>query len=105
MFGGLHIKRATLHSFGTLLQESGWTAALAEAGITSSGTAESFLSAAKVDRNKPKSLAKIKYQNRTSKSNVSRQEQLLEVEIEICLKTKTTIFRVENVLSHNRTLK
>ena len=50
MFGGLHIEMAALRSIETLLQDSGWTAALAEAGITSSGTAESFLSAANVTR-------------------------------------------------------
>ena len=39
MFGGLHIEMAALRSIGTLLQDSGWTGALVEAGITSSGTA------------------------------------------------------------------
>ena len=41
---------AALCSIGSLMQDSGWTAALAEVGITSSGTAESFLSAANVMR-------------------------------------------------------
>ena len=58
-----------------------------------------------VDRNKPNSVAKIECQNRSAKSNFSRQEQVLKVEIGICLKPKSTIFRVENVLSHNQTLK
>ena len=30
MFGGLHIEMAALRSLGTLLQDSGWTAALSE---------------------------------------------------------------------------
>ena len=51
-------------------------------------------------------------QNRMPKSNVSRQEQVLEVLSGICLKPKSnvlvlksSIFGVENGLSHNRTLK
>ncbi|KAJ8357901.1 hypothetical protein AAFF_G00056470 [Aldrovandia affinis] len=37
MFGGLHIEMAALKSIGTLLQDSGWTGALVEAGIASPG--------------------------------------------------------------------
>ncbi len=44
MFGGLHIQMAAFRSLGTLLQNSGWTGALVEAGVASSGTADSFLS-------------------------------------------------------------
>jgi len=50
MFGGLHIEMAALRSLGALLQNSGWTGALVEAGVASSGTAESFLSVASVTR-------------------------------------------------------
>ena len=50
MFGGLHIELAALRSIGTLLWDSGWTGALFEAGVASSGTAESFLSAASITR-------------------------------------------------------
>eukprot|EP00058_Branchiostoma_floridae_P021206 XP_002606696.1 hypothetical protein BRAFLDRAFT_72537 [Branchiostoma floridae] len=50
MFGGLHIELAALRSVGTILQGSGWTWALVEAGVASSGTAESFLSAASITR-------------------------------------------------------
>ena len=50
MFGGLHIEMAALKSIGTLLQGSGWTGALVEAGVVSSGTAESILSVASVTR-------------------------------------------------------
>ena len=39
MFGGLQIEMAALKSIGTLLQSSGWTGALVEAEITTSGTA------------------------------------------------------------------
>ena len=50
MFGGLHIEMAALKYIGTLLQSSGWTSAIVEAHIASSGTAESFLSASSVTR-------------------------------------------------------
>lgn len=50
MFGGLHIEMAAVRSLGTLLQDSGWTSSIAEAGVASSGTAESFLSASSVTR-------------------------------------------------------
>ena len=33
MFGGLHIKMAALKSLGTLLEDSGWTSAIVEAGL------------------------------------------------------------------------
>lgn len=41
---------AALKSIGALLHDSGWTSALVEAGVASSGTAESYLSAASVTR-------------------------------------------------------
>lgn len=41
---------AALKSIGTLLQKSGWTEAILEPGIASSGTAESFLSVSSVTR-------------------------------------------------------
>jgi len=50
MFGGLHIEMAALKSIGSLLQDSGWTSPLVEAGVASSGTAESYLSASSVTR-------------------------------------------------------
>lgn len=43
MFGGLHLEMALWSVCGNLLEDSGWTASLIEAGIASSGTAESFL--------------------------------------------------------------
>ena len=50
MLGGLHIEMAALRSLGTLLQDSGWTSAITEAGVASSGTAESFQHASSVTR-------------------------------------------------------
>ncbi len=50
MFGGLHIEMAALKALGTLLNGSGWTAALGEAKVASPGTAESFLHASHVTR-------------------------------------------------------
>lgn len=50
MFGGFHIEMAALRSLGSLLKDSGWTGALVEAGVASSGTADSFLSVSSVTR-------------------------------------------------------
>ena len=50
MFGGLHIEMAVLKVIGDLLTDSGWTSALVEAGIASSGTADSFLKASHVTK-------------------------------------------------------
>ena len=43
MFGGLHIEMAIWNTIGDFLHDSGWTTALCEAEIASSGIAESFL--------------------------------------------------------------
>lgn len=50
MFGGLHIEMTALKSIGSILEDSGWTSALVEADVASSGTADSFLSATNVTR-------------------------------------------------------
>ena len=50
MFGGLHIEMAALKSLGTQLEDSGWTSAIIEAGLASSGTADSFLTASSVTK-------------------------------------------------------
>ena len=50
MFGSLHNEMAALKSIGTILHKGGWTEAIVEAGIASSGTAESFLSSSSVTR-------------------------------------------------------
>ena len=48
--GGLHIEMALWNTVGDLLQGSGWTAALTEAEVASSGIADSFLKAAHLTR-------------------------------------------------------
>ena len=50
MFEGLQIEMGVLKALGTLLDGSGWTGALVEANIASSGTADSFLHASHVTR-------------------------------------------------------
>ena len=50
MFGGLHIEMAIWNTFGDYLEASGWTTALTQAEIASSGTADSFLKAAHLTR-------------------------------------------------------
>lgn len=43
MLGGLHTEMALWNTLGDLLDGSGWTTALAEAGVASAGTADSYL--------------------------------------------------------------
>ena len=50
MFGSLHIEMAMWNEYGNYLEACGWTTALTEAGITSSGTADSFLKASHLSR-------------------------------------------------------
>ena len=50
MFGGLHIEMATLKLLGDWLEDSGWTNALVQADIASSGTANSFIHATHVTK-------------------------------------------------------
>ena len=50
MFSGLQIEMNVLRSIGTLLKDSGWTRDLVEAGVASSGIAESYISVSDVAR-------------------------------------------------------
>lgn len=50
MMGGLHIEMAALKMLGKWLEDSGWTAALVQANITTSGKADAMLSASHVTR-------------------------------------------------------
>ena len=50
MFGGLHLEMALWTTLGDLLGSSGWTTALIEAEVASSGVAESFLKASHLTR-------------------------------------------------------
>lgn len=50
MFGGLHIEMAMLKLLGDWLEDSGWTNALVQANIASSGTANSFINASHVTK-------------------------------------------------------
>ena len=50
MFGGLHIEMAADKVLGDLLEGSGWTGALVEAGVASSGHADSCLKGSQVTR-------------------------------------------------------
>lgn len=50
MFGGLHIEMAIWDTIGDFLDCSGWTSALCEAGVATSGTADSFLKATHLTR-------------------------------------------------------
>lgn len=50
LFGGLHIEMTALKVLGDLLEKSGWTNALVLSGLSSMGTAESYLKASHVTR-------------------------------------------------------
>ena len=50
MMGGLHIEMAPWSAVGDLLDGSGWTTALIEADVSSSGVADSFLKASHLTR-------------------------------------------------------
>ena len=50
MFGGLHIEMVMWKTYGDYLEGSGWTSAMVQAGIASSGTADSFLKVSHLTR-------------------------------------------------------
>ena len=50
MFGGLHVEMALWNTIGDFLEGSGWIEALTEAGVASSGKAQSFLKASHLTR-------------------------------------------------------
>jgi len=50
MFGGLHIEMNALKVLGDLLDSSGWTGALTQVNVTTSGTADSYLKVSHVTR-------------------------------------------------------
>ncbi|KAK3889720.1 hypothetical protein Pcinc_006286 [Petrolisthes cinctipes] len=50
MLGGLHTEMAFWNTLGDVLDGSGWTTALTEAGVASPGTANSYLKAAHLTR-------------------------------------------------------
>ena len=52
MFGGLHIEMALWNTIGDFLDCSGWTTALCEADIATSGVADSLLKVSHLTRTK-----------------------------------------------------
>jgi len=50
MFGGLHIEMALWNTLGDILEGSGWTVALVEAGVASPGVADSYLKVSHLTR-------------------------------------------------------
>ena len=50
MFGGLHIELTALKALGKWLDSSGWVAAITQADIASTGTADSFLKASHITK-------------------------------------------------------
>jgi hypothetical protein len=52
MFGGLHMDKALWNTVGDILCKSGWTDVLVEANVATSGTADSYLNAIHITRNR-----------------------------------------------------
>lgn len=50
MFGGLRLEMGMWNMLGDYLADSGWTTALADAGVAATGTADSFLKATHLTR-------------------------------------------------------
>lgn len=50
MFGGFHTELNALKALGSWVEDSGWTNVLVQAGVTTPGTADSFLRASHVSR-------------------------------------------------------
>ena len=50
MFGGLHLEMGMWNMLGNYLACSGWTTALTDAGIATSGTVDSFLKSSHLTR-------------------------------------------------------
>ena len=50
MFGGFHTELAALKALGSWIEDSGWNSVLVQAGVTTPGTADSFLKASHVSR-------------------------------------------------------
>ena len=50
LFAGFHIEKASFNTLGDLLDCSGWTEALVQAGVATPGTADPFIKAAHVTR-------------------------------------------------------
>lgn len=50
MLGGLHIEMALWNICGDLLEDSGWTTVIADSGVASAGTADSFLKVSHLTR-------------------------------------------------------
>ena len=50
MFGGFHTELPALKALGSWIEDGGWTSVLVKAGVTTSGTADSFLKASHVSR-------------------------------------------------------
>ena len=74
MFVGLHIEMAAYWSAGTILQDSGWSSALSEAGVASPGTAESLLVASSVTQQGKC----IKLQRKSTQIDESSAQPLLQ---------------------------
>ena len=71
MFGGLHLEMALWNMLGSYLADLGWTVALTEAGIASSGLAESFLAVSHLTRTSTHTKLPLQYCTKLQKEAYS----------------------------------
>ena len=60
MLGGLHIELTALKALGKWLDDSGWSIALVQAGIATTGTADSFHKASHITRTRHAHQVRVK---------------------------------------------
>ena len=93
ILGGLHVEMALWNMVGDLLQGSGWTTALHDAGVASAGTADFFLHASHLTRtrhaHKVSVLSLVKLQrdvwhNDKCQQNENPEEAIVEWRKERC---------------------
>ena len=95
MMGGLYLEMAVWNTLGDVLEDSGWTTALTEAEVASSGTADSFLKVAHLTRTRHALQITLLTLNKLQKEAFSQSESN-ELEVEwrnnMCQKSPTFMF-------------
>ncbi|XP_048588880.1 uncharacterized protein LOC125572422 [Nematostella vectensis] len=104
MMGGLHIEMALWSVVGDLLDGSGWTAALTESNVASSGEADSFLRVTHLTRTRhAHQVTVLALQKLKSEAFSHSGDQLTTAEWEQTMKSSPT-FRFCNAILHYQML-
>ncbi|XP_048577134.1 uncharacterized protein LOC5514185 [Nematostella vectensis] len=104
MMGGLHIEMALWSVVGDLLDGSGWTTAITESNVASSGEADSFLRVTHLTRTRhAHQVTVLALQKQKSEAFSHRGDQLTTAEWEETMKSSPT-FRFWNVILHYQML-